>query len=227
MEINNGYDPEDNIVNFIFDSIFTKKLHPGIKLSESVLSKEFNLSRDIVRKAFSKLQTMGILTYEKNKGFHVVWLSQENTIDIYDVRKVIDTGIVEIVTKKNASKPLNLSQLNEKIETEEYLKVSLRNGEYVQSTCDFHLNLALLSENDFLINSLKSLIPLSILAALIYDDNTTSFCSYEEHRLLIKSIETQDPEHAKSIMSQHLEHCFQSLNFGITPSKKASFIFGK
>ncbi|QDF27543.1 GntR family transcriptional regulator [Halarcobacter anaerophilus] len=226
MEVNDIFTLEDKIVNFIFDAIFTKKLHPGIKLSESVLAKELNASRDVVRKAFSKLQTMGILTYKKNQGFHVVWLTEENAKDIYTARKVIEAGIVEIVTQKHSKKELDLSILNEKVENEEYLKVSLRNGEYVKTSCDFHLNLAILSENDFLINALKPLIPLSILAGLIYDDSETSFCSYDEHRVLIDAIKSNDITYAKSIMDQHLVHCVEALNFGITPSKKNKFIFG-
>jgi len=154
---------------------------------------------------------------------HVVWLTQENTKDIYSARKVIETGIVEILAKKDA----DLSLLHEKVESEEYLKISFQNGQYVKTSCDFHLNLAILSENEFLINALKPLIPLSIIAGLIYDDNTTTFCSYEEHRVLIKAIETKDVEHAKSIMYQHLEHCVEALNFGITPSKPTNFMFGK
>lgn len=227
MEMNNAYVLEDKIVNFIFDSIFTKKLHPGIKLSESVLAKEFNVSRDVIRKAFSKLETMGILTYKKNQGFHVVWLTEEDTKGIYAARNVIEAGIIEMLIKNNEGKTLDLSLLNEKIETEEYLKVSLRGGEYVKSSCDFHLNLAILSENNFLINALKPLIPLSILAGLIYDDNTTSFCSYNEHRVLIDAIEKRDIDYARSIMSQHLKHCIEALNFGITPSKASTFMFGK
>jgi DNA-binding GntR family transcriptional regulator len=217
---------EDTIVNFIFDAIFTKNLHPGKKLSESVLAKELNASRDVVRKAFSKLQTMGILTYKKNQGFHVVWLSEENTKDIFTARKIIEAGIVEIVTQKNIDEGVDYSVLTEKIETEEYLKVSLRNGEYVKTSCDFHLNLALLSENEFLINALKPLIPLSILAGLIYDDNATSFCSYDEHRVLVDAMKGDDVSYARDIMLQHLDHCVEALNFGITPSRKSKFIFG-
>ena len=219
--MNDIFTQEDHIVNFVFDAIFTKKLHPGIKLSESVLAKELNTSRDVVRKAFSKLQTMGILTYKKNQGFNVVWLTEENTRDIYTARKVIELGIVDILVKNNS----NLEILNEKVESEEYLKISFQNGEYVKTSCDFHLNLALLSKNEFLINALKPLIPLSIIAGLIYDDHTTSFCSYEEHRVLIKAIETNDHEYAKSIMAQHLDHCVEALNFGITPTKSTKFIF--
>lgn len=226
MEENDIFTLEDNIVNFIFDAIFTKKLHPGIKLSESVIAKDLNTSRDVVRKAFSKLVTMGILTYKKNQGFHVVWLSEDNAKDIYSARKVIEAGIVEIVTNMNKKKELDLSVLNEKVETEEYLKISFRNGEYVKTSCDFHLKLAIISENDFLINALKPLIPLSILAGLIYDDSSTSFCSYDEHRLLIEAIKSNDVLHAKNIMSQHLDHCVEALNFGITPAKKNKFMFG-
>ena len=206
---------EDSIVNFIFDSIFTKKLSPGMKLSESVLAKELNTSREVVRKAFSQLQSMGILTYKKNQGFHVVWLSENDTRDIYAARKILEMGIIQILTQKHAKGEIGLNSLNDNIETEKYLKISLKNGEYTKTSCDFHLNLALLSDNEFLINALKPLIPLSILSSLIYDDNNTSFCSYDEHNTLIKAIENHDVENSKSIMNQHLNHCVDALNFEI------------
>lgn len=215
----NNLSLEDNIVNYIFDSIFTKKLHPGIKLSESVLAKEFDVSREVARKAFSQLQSMGILTYKKNQGFHIVWLSEEDTRDIYATRKILEIGIIQNLTQKHAKGELDLSLLNENIETEKYLKISLKNGEYVKTSCDFHLNLALLSDNEFLINALKPLIPLSTLAGLIFDDNETSFCSYEEHNNLIKAIENHDVENSKSIMNLHLNHCIEALNFGINTKK--------
>lgn len=216
LDSNNNLSLEDNIVFYIFDSIFTKKLHPGIKLSESILAKEFNVSREVARKAFSQLHSMGLLTYKKNQGFHVVWLSEEDTKNIYATRKILEIGIVQILTQKHAKGELDLSLLTENIETEKYLKISLKNGEYVKTSCDFHLNLALLSDNEFLINALKPLIPLSTLAGLIYDDNTTSFCSYEEHNTLIRAIENHDVENSKSIMNQHLNNCIDALNFGMT-----------
>ncbi|PLY09768.1 MAG: GntR family transcriptional regulator [Arcobacter sp.] len=217
---------EDNIVNFIFDAIFTKNLQPGTKLSESVLAKELNTSRDVVRKAFSKLQTMGILSYKKNQGFNVVWISEENAKDIFTTRKIIEAGIVEIVTKRHSKENLDLSSILENIDTEEYLKLSNRNGEYVKSSCDFHLNLAALSENEFLINALKPLIPLSILAALIYEDENTEFSSYDEHRVLIETIQSNNVTNAKNVMSEHLDHCLNVLDFDLdTINKKNKFLF--
>jgi len=226
MDKNDLFTLEDNIVNFIFDAIFTKKLQPGTKLSESVLAKELNTSRDVVRKAFSKLQTMGILSYKKNQGFNVVWISEENAKDIFATRKIIEAGIVEIVTKRHSRENLDLSALLENIDTEEYLKLSHRNGEYVKSSCDFHLNLAALSENEFLINALKPLIPLSILAALIYEDENTEFSSYDEHRVLIETIQSNNVTNAKNVMSEHLDHCLDILDFDLdTINKKNKFLF--
>ncbi|RXK11820.1 GntR family transcriptional regulator [Halarcobacter mediterraneus] len=226
MSSENIFPVEDTIVNFIFDAIFTKKLHPGIKLSESVLAKELNTSRDVVRKAFSKLQTMGILSYKKNQGFNVVWISEENAKDIFATRKIIEVGIVEIVTKRYSKENLDLSSLLENIDTEEYLKLSHRNGEYVKSSCDFHLNLAALSKNEFLINALKPLIPLSILAALIYEDENTEFSSYDEHRVLIETIKSNNVNNAKNVMSEHLDHCLDVLDFNLdTINKKNKFLF--
>lgn len=213
IEINESISFEDNIVNYIFDSIFSKTIRPGMKLSESVLAKEFNISRDTVRKAFSQLQNMGIITYKKNQGYFVTTLTKQDTLDIFEARNIIEAGVITSIMQKFALGELDLSMLKSEVETEKFYKVSLRNGEYVKSSCDFHLNLALLTGNDFLINALKPLIPLSILAALIYEDENTHFCSYDEHTQLINAIESNNIDHAKSIMNTHLHHCVDVLNF--------------
>lgn len=213
IEINESISLEDNIVNHIFDSIFSKSLRPGMKLSESVLAKDFNISRDTVRKAFSQLQTMGIITYKKNQGYFVTTVSKQDTIDIFEARNIIEAGVITLITQKYSLGEIDLAMIKSEVETEKFFKVSLRNGEYVKSSCDFHLNLALLSGNDFLINALKPLIPLSILAALIYEDENTNFCSYDEHAQLIKAIELNNVDYAKSIMNTHLHNCVAVLNF--------------
>lgn len=195
--LNDEVSVEETLINSIYDQIFDKKLHPGAKISESVYAKEFSVSRDVVRKAFSQLQSIGILTHKKNQGFFLRWLSEEETRELFLARITIETGIVASVTQKYALGEIDLSSLKEEVDAEKFYKVSLRNGEYVRTSCNFHLNLALLSGNDFLIDALKPLITLSTLAGLVYDDDTSPFCSYDEHDELIRAIKTKDIESAK------------------------------
>lgn len=210
---NESHSIEETIINYIYDGIFDTKFYSGLKLSESVFAKEFNVSRDIVRKAFSQLQSIGILTYKKNQGYCLRQLTPQDTKDIYATRIVIEAGVISIITQKHTLGEIDLSILENEVKTEKFLKTSFKNGEYVKTSCDFHLNLALLSENDFLINALKPLIPLSILAGLLYDNSHSHFCSYDEHNNLINAIKSNDIEYAKSIMNHHLHHCVEALNF--------------
>ncbi|WP_024953540.1 GntR family transcriptional regulator [Sulfurospirillum arcachonense] len=215
---------EETIINYIFDEIFDKNFQPGMKLPESAFAQTFNVSRDSVRKAFSQLQSMGIVTYKKNQGFYLKWLTQEDTKNVYAARNIIEVGIITIITQKYSLGQIDLSSLKNEVETEKYLKTTFQNGEYVKTSCDFHLNLAFLSGNEFLINALTPLIPLSILAGLVYEDSTSHFCSYDEHNNLIKAIESNDIEYAKSIMNHHLHHCVEALNFEKTNKQISSII---
>ncbi|QKF66669.1 transcriptional regulator, GntR family [Arcobacter venerupis] len=207
---------DEVIINYIFDEIFDKRFHPGMKLSESVFAQKFDVSRDTVRKAFSQLQSMGIVIYKKNQGFNLKWLTEDDTKKVYQARNIIEAGIITLVTQRYTLGLIDLSVLKNEVETEKYLKTTFRNGEYVKTSCDFHLNLALLSENEFLINALTPLIPLSILAGLVYEDCNSCFCSYDEHNDLIKAIKSNDVDYAKSIMNHHLHHCVEALNFNKT-----------
>jgi len=211
----NNYEPtiDERIINYIFDEIFDNKLKPGMKLSESVFAQTFNVSRESVRKAFSQLQSMGIVTYKKNQGFFLKWLNEEEVKYVYEARTILEVGVITLITQKYYSGQIDLSILTKDVETEKYLKTTFRNGEYVKTSCYFHLNLALMTKNDFLINALTPLISLSILARLIYEDSISIFNSYDEHNDIINAIKSNDVEFAKSVMNHHLHHCLDALNF--------------
>ena len=120
-----------------------------------------------------------------------------------------DESFFELVKKKMPADVFNAK----------YLKLSSRNGEYVNSSCNFHLSLALLTENELLINAITPLISLSILARLVYEDSICLFNSYDEHNELINAIKTNDIEYSKSVMNYHLHHCLEALNFNETPKQ--------
>jgi len=54
---------------------------------------------------------------------------------------------------------------------------------------------------------------LSTLAAIVYSDPNSSFCSFAEHYELIDAVKSNDLKKASKSMNRHLEHCVESLDF--------------
>ena len=83
--------------------------------------------------------------------------------------------------------------------------------------------MAELCDNKYLVESLKPLIPLSALAASVYADRESNFCSFEEHQELIEAIKSNNLKKASEAVNVHLDHCVHSLNFGVKVKTKNSY----
>ena len=73
------------------------------------------------------------------------------------------------------------------------------------------------------LESLKPLIPLSALAASVYADRKSNFCSFAEHQELIAAIKSNNPKKASNAINVHLDRCVQSLNFNVQVKTKNSY----
>jgi len=106
---------------------------------------------------------------------------------------------------------------------EQHLHENSEHAKLTRLSCDFHLTLAELCDNRFLVDSLKPLIPLSALAASVYADTESNFCSFSEHYELIEAIKSNDLIKASSAINTHLDRCVESLNFNSKAIKNNSY----
>jgi DNA-binding GntR family transcriptional regulator len=213
----------DQVVKVIFEAILSKKLNPGIKLSEIALQEEFGYSRNSIRKGFSTLVNSGVLIYKKNQGVRVAFPSETQTKKIYQARKAIENGVILILVDRHIKGNLDVSIMNELIAKEEQLHASDQFAKLTRMSCDFHISLAELCGNEYLVESLRPLIPLSALAASVYANTNSHFCSYTEHQELISALNSKDSAVAIRAMNVHLDHCVQSLDFGVQTRQKTSY----
>jgi DNA-binding GntR family transcriptional regulator len=213
----------DKVVDVIFEAILSNRLNPGIKLSEIALQEEFDFSRSTIREGFSKLVNMGVLVHKKNQGVRVVLPSEEQTKKIYQARKTIESGIILILVDKYIQGQLDMGDVDNLIANEKQLHASEQFAKFTRMSCDFHVSLAELCGNQYLVESLKPLIPLSALAASIYADQDSNFCSFDEHKDMVSSIKSKDSDRAVRTIITHLDHCVQSLDFGIETKQKTNF----
>ena len=112
--------------------------------------------------------------------------------------------------------------IDELISEEKRLHNTSQYDEHTKLSCDFHLTLAELCDNKYIVDSLKPLIPLSTLAASVYSNPDSTFCSYAEHNDLIQAIKSNDLNKASRSMNEHLDHCVKSLDFN-KPIRTRSF----
>ena len=212
----------DKVVDLVFEAILKNRLKPGVKLSEISLQQEFGWSRAVVRQGFDKLVDSGVLIHKKNESVRVAYPTKKETIQIYEARKAIENSVIMILVQKHKSNNLNLKHTEALVQKEQSLHKSSDHTKLTKLSCDFHLALAELCDNKFIVDSLKPLIPLSTLAASVYADNESSFCSFFEHFELIEAIKSNDFVKASKAINSHLDRCVESLNFNLKEIKNHS-----
>ena len=203
----------DEVVDLVFEAILKNRLKPGVRLSEISLQEEFGYSRSVVRQGFDKLVDSGLLQHKKNQGVRVACPTKEETTQIYEARQAIENAVITILVNKHQSQNLDLSAIDDLISEEKRLHNTSQNDEHTKLSCDFHLTLAELCGNKYIVESLKPLIPLSTLAASVYSNPESTFCSYAEHSDLIQAIKSNDLNKASKSIKKHLDNCVKSLDF--------------
>jgi len=213
----------DDVVEVIFEAILKKRLNPGVKLSEISLQEEFGYSRSVIRQGFDRLVDSGVLIHKKNQSVRVACPTELETKQIYEARKAIENGVIMILVEKYHNKQLDLKEIDSMVTEEKQLHNSAELAKLTRLSCDFHLTLAELCDNKYLVESLKPLIPLSALAASVYADRKSNFCSFAEHQELIAAIKSNNPKKASNAINVHLDRCVQSLNFNVQVKTKNSY----
>ena len=213
----------DDVVEVIFEAILKKRLNPGVKLSEISLQEEFGYSRSVIRQGFDRLVDSGVLIHKKNQSVRVACPTELETKQIYEARKAIETGVIMILVEKYHNKQLDLKEIDSMVTEEKQLHNSAELAKLTRLSCDFHLTLAELCDNKYLVESLKPLIPLSALAASVYADRKSNFCSFAEHQERIAAIKSNNPKKASNAINVHLDRCVQSLNFNVQVKTKNSY----
>src|SRR5438105_10165111 len=85
-----GADPiASHIARALEGDIVFGRLRPGQKLPEEELAERFGATRHQVREALSRLERIGIVVKERNKGVTVRRFGIEEVGEIYEVREIL------------------------------------------------------------------------------------------------------------------------------------------
>lgn len=153
------------------DSILSGKYKPGDRLNESLIAREFQISRIPIREALCQLQESGFVTNQKGRGMSVTLLSEEDTQMINSVRLILETEAFKLTrARKTPELTAVLSSIVDRMDAWE--------GEMAEAAAldlEFHRTIWAASGNPYLVKSLEP------LTAVLFAHRTLEHVSFELH----------------------------------------------
>ncbi|EHJ06323.1 GntR family transcriptional regulator [Marinobacter manganoxydans] len=124
------------VLDKLRQAIMSFQLLPGDRLVERDLCKRLGVSRTSVREALRHLEAEGLVESEGGRGPRVAVITLEDARDIYELRCVLESMVVQLFTQKATDK-----QMADFDHAWEILKATLRSGDtvaIVNAVSDFY-----------------------------------------------------------------------------------------
>lgn len=184
----------------------------GSKLSETELSKNYTVSRAVVREAINRLESCHLVESKANVGARVVSISTEGLMELYQVREALE-GMAARLAAINMS-DAEIADLNELLGSHFQ---TVKEGEtYYQEAgdLDFHYRIILGSKNSQLISmlmdSIYHLIRMYRVQLGMAGPRVTT--AFDEHRQIVQAISNRDAELAEMLMRRHILYSKNNLH---------------
>ena len=201
---------EEHICKAIYNAIMEHRLPPGTKLTEAAFSEFFGASRSIIRKSFFRLAQRNIIELRLNRGAMVASPGIEETREVFQARRIIESEIIRIVSG-NISKE-QLKRLKSLAKQEQKAQAQNDRHALVRLSGDIHLLLADISGNRVLKKFMNELVSRTSLIIALYEAPGARTCATHDHWELIDLIANKDARAAGKAMKDHLYEIENRLN---------------
>ncbi len=186
----------------IFDEVMHGRLRPGERLGEAALCERFGVSRTVVRQALHRLAEQRVVDIVPNKGATVSMPSPRETAEIFEARRLVESGIVRAVARRISHG--EVERLRQRLRAEHEALHGGDHARWVALAGGFHMALAELSDNRELQRMLTELMTRCSLVVALYEAPGDSTCEHEEHEQLVEYLALRDGAAAAEVMERHL-----------------------
>jgi DNA-binding GntR family transcriptional regulator len=184
---------------------------PGERLVENDLSERFGTNRNVIRAAFTKLETDGLIVRELNRGARVRIITAAEARQIVDVRSALEALVArqaaEVLTPANA-KVLRgiISEMRASLKAQDYLN-------YTRLNATLHAAILQISGHTTAATFLGQLQSQSVRSqyrAVFVPGRAPA--SLAEHEKIVNAIVARKPAEAAEAMRYHLTHVMQTID---------------
>jgi DNA-binding GntR family transcriptional regulator len=195
-----------HLVQKLQEAVLTGKYKPGERLNESLIAREFRLSRIPVREALAQLQDSGLLMKHERRGMFVTALSEEEAQKMSSVRLILETEALKLARARMT--PEIASTLTSLVNKMEAWRGTL--GEAAALDLEFHQTLWEAAGNSYLTKALTDLV------TVLFAHTTLEHISHEmrrwrlnHHRALLEVVLNPADVDVQAAVSMHLRMAFK------------------
>lgn len=192
-----------NIAERLVEAIVSGRLTAGVRLNESELSRQLQVSRAPIREALNQLQEQGLVVHHPRRGMFVVSLSDNDIFKIQQLRVVLETEAL-LLCRENLT-PANERKLVAHLEKMEKGGDKISNLEATRVDIAFHQTIWNQSGNEYLERILTSLTAPLFAYALINRSLAGQRTILDSHRPLLTYIQGGiRRDQARQVMIDHI-----------------------
>ncbi|TPL88492.1 GntR family transcriptional regulator [Mesorhizobium sp. B2-3-13] len=192
----------DAVYRTLKRAILDQALTAGTKLPEDSIGERLGVSRTIVRQALARLNGEGLVELRPHKGACVAEPSLDDGRNIFAVRRALEALAIDTLIGKLT--PQTIGQLEAHVAAEDAAKAN-STAASVRLAGEFHVLLAMLTENDLLVRYVTELVSRSSLILSLYGRPHSADCAVSEHREIIAALAQADRNKAIALMEHHID----------------------
>ncbi len=193
------------IYELLKEDILRGKVSSGDHLSESQLALELGVSRIPVREAISRLAQEGIVEVLPRRGAFVADLSEEQIIELYDVREVLEGLAARLAAERVTGEVIE--QMKNYFKSQEVPSKKKNFKDYSIAVFSFHKLLVQTSRNERLVSIMNGLFDqIRLLQLKSVTLSGPGDRPLREHRAIIESLERHDPDLAEKLTRGHIRN---------------------
>lgn len=195
------------VAELIRQRIYQRELKSGDWIDEMKLAEAFGISRTPLREALKVLAAEGLVTMKPRRGAYVTETSEKDMRDVYHLLALLESDAAATVAR--CATPEQLQQLHALHQS--LLAAVDDANRFFQLNEQFHLQLLMLCDNRFLVQTvtdLRKVMKLNRHQSLFKQGRIQD--SLQEHEVLMQQLLARDAEACRQAMLTHFRNGLQA-----------------
>jgi DNA-binding GntR family transcriptional regulator len=181
--------------------LYTRELVAGQKIACSEIAEKLRMSPTPIIQALKRLELLGFVSHEPNRGFHITPFSISEIEEVYEMRELLEPSLLRS-TIENLKKD-GITALKKAMEAHLSAERDFHLRERLFMNKEFHLTLASLSGKETQVRILKNLFDILFLK---YGGlpNASLLLTDQEHQEILDSVSMRSLDRAQRVLKNHI-----------------------